>query len=425
MDRMKTQSVLLSDDLTGAMDTGVRLAGSGRSAVVALDPAGMTHMAADLVIVSTESRNMPPEAAYRVVYDNICRILASGRALAYKKVDSTLRGNIGAELEALLNTGEWELIVLSPALPHNGRTVYNGFHYLEGKLLTESDLARDPFAPVTSAFIPDILAVQTRYKAGVVSLEDLREGKLADRINELYATGCRIAVVDAQSEQDLFLTAAALEKLGLRVLPCGSAGLFSALYGNNPWRIGARPLAAKQQDRCLPLLVVSGSPAWRSKLQIKRAAACGVELLRAEPGMGPEMLAEQAGRRLNEGRSLILDGAGEGKEEIGRQYEGKRQQLQHDSHKIQSLLAETVDILVKKQAFCGLFIFGGDTAVSLCRKLQAEGIRIAGEIEPGVPCGVLQGGECAGLPIATKAGGFGTDGVILQAIDYFQGGNQQ
>ena len=108
-----TKLLIVADDLTGGLDTGVQFARQGIKVrvVVNPDPAGdWTHNAAQVLVAVSESRHMMPEDAYETVY----RIISAGRQAGipyfYKKTDSALRGNIGAELDAALKASGAEVL---------------------------------------------------------------------------------------------------------------------------------------------------------------------------------------------------------------------------------------------------------------------------------------------------------------------------
>ena len=169
---------IIGDDLTGCMDTGVLFVKRWSRVSVVFDKCLIEEMTQhnDVVIIDTESRNIAADKAYPIVREFAERLEKSGSELVYKKIDSTLRGNIGRELEAILDEGVFEMIAFVPALPLNGRTTVNGYHYLNGRLLMESDLASDPFSPVDSSYIPDIIKKQAMTKTAVIELRDIRGG---------------------------------------------------------------------------------------------------------------------------------------------------------------------------------------------------------------------------------------------------------
>ena len=68
----------------------------------------------------------------------------------------------------------------------------------------------------------------------------------------------------------------------------------------------------------------------------------------------------------------------------------------------------------------GLVLTGGDIALSCCSLLSADGISVIREVAPGIPVGVLKGGQCSGLKVVTKAGAFGAEDALCKAVDCFK-----
>jgi D-threonate/D-erythronate kinase len=420
------KTAVLSDDLTGAMEAGVQLVKKGLTAGVILDTDSMDKLDffCDAVVLNTDSRNISPEAAYKKVRRCVDDIKTAGGIPEYKKVDSTLRGNIGSELEAVLESTGCNMIIFVPALPYNGRTTKNGYHYLNGRLLTESDLSADPFSPVSSACISERLTNQTTLQIGQIYLDSLRSGvnDIVKKLNELHTSGNRIVIVDAENEKDLEDIAQAIGESPLKLMPCGSAGLLAHLRGTGEMQQDEkeRQVRVNRKD---PVLIMSGSPARASKLQIHRAGTQGmnVTLFDLFQNESIEKVKQKAIEILRNGQDLIIDGAGTGKSEISEAYRGNKELMLADSCRIQARLGALVESILNEVSLSGMMILGGETAVNVCKNLGAYAIEIKGEVEPLVPLGLLVGGTCGRMPVVTKAGGFGSEDIILKAIEFIKG----
>ncbi len=435
MDRCKKDSekclILIADDLTGAMDTGVFLSDIYSKVSVLFDKDFISEESkqSDAIIIDTESRNIEPEKAYSVLKEYLLQIKDANSNIIYKKVDSTLRGNIGPELEAVLSQDDVDLLLFVPALPANGRTTLNGFHYLNGKLLTESDLASDPFSPISSAYIPEIIKEKSSIKVSKIEINEIRKGKehILQIIDNIYKSGGKVVVADAETDDDLTLIVSAIDSTSYNVLPCGSAGLFSKIFEKAP-KISAYNTNIQKSDK--PVVVISGSPAQVSKLQIEQAERQGEYILRLDDeaitSEKKNAIAElkRAGilikAALKEGRNVVIDAAGTGKRELGDKYKGKPEELKEASRKVQDSIKCILEEVIIDAEISGIMIFGGDTAINICKNLNTKALRILGEIEPLVPYGVFEGGNLNGVFVSTKAGGFGSDNIIGNAIDFFR-----
>ena len=150
-------AVVVADDLTGATDTGLQFSKIGLRTKVYFDPpllpgSGDVIVDYDRVPLPSDRRGAPAEslqAGARVRTWNVRHI--------YKKIDSTMRGNIGAELEALANSLDRRLVVLTPAFPANGRTVRNGRVLVNGVNLAASEFANEALSPQRHSRVAQIL----------------------------------------------------------------------------------------------------------------------------------------------------------------------------------------------------------------------------------------------------------------------------
>lgn len=165
-----TRAAVLADDATGALEIGALFAKAGVAASVSLD-ADRKVFGGEALVVDTETRHLPPgEARQRLV--KASRLLRT--AQLYKKTDSTLRGNIGAELDALLQAYPSKMVLYVPAYPSLGRTVVNGVLLVDGRPVAQTEFAADPENPVRESHIPTLLEQQTsrpivRWPGGTMS----------------------------------------------------------------------------------------------------------------------------------------------------------------------------------------------------------------------------------------------------------------
>lgn len=134
--------LIIADDFTGALDTGVQFAAYGAATrVMVKDQVDFASCDAQVLVVDTETRHLPPEKAYQIVEELTRAACRAGIRYIYKKTDSALRGNIGAELAAVLQASNNRQLPFLPAFPQNGRTTRDGIHYVDGVPVTESPSA--------------------------------------------------------------------------------------------------------------------------------------------------------------------------------------------------------------------------------------------------------------------------------------------
>ena len=222
---------------------------------------------------------------------------------------------------------------------------------------------------------------------------------------------------DSVTDQDLLTLAKSISLLDHTFIACGSAGFFEALLHKIDDE--KSPFVTMSQ---MPVLTVSGSPAKVSRGQIKKAVDKGIKCLRIEIGedINNRLLDEAAGY-LKKGIDLIIDAAGAGKNEIALNYAGNTDLMEKDAYVIKETLADFVSGLLKKGICFSLMVFGGDTAHAVFRKLGASQILITDQIEPLVPVGVMDTDIYKKQIVITKAGGFGSEDIIMKTIKNLRG----
>jgi uncharacterized protein YgbK (DUF1537 family) len=339
--------------------------------------------------------------------------------MVYKKIDSTLRGNLGAELEALLEVFPSPLAVLTPAFPPAGRAVRDGVVTVRGTPVHRTSIGTDPVSPVRESHLPTLLQGQLRRPVYALSLAQLRgsPGRLATTIKGWCAAGAGVMVADAETPQDLRRLARLILREGLPVA-AGSAGLALALSELLRWR---RARAACPPRGGAPVLLVVGSPnpvSLEQIAQVERKGTCIVAAIMRELLAGRERFQRELARIT----AKAVAGVGEGRDVMVTLEQGRRRHLlPSGSGTLAEALAEAASRVVREAEPAGLILCGGDIAIAACHALGAHGVELVGEVEPGLPWGRLVGGALDGLPTATKAGGFGSPRALVRAIRFLAG----
>ena len=251
---------VIADDLTGAADTGVQFVHAGYRTAVFFRATEVIEDNLDAVVFDTDSRAMPAGFAAKRVVD--AAHAAREARTVYKKLDSTLRGNVAAELAAALGGARRERVVVAPAFPAAGRTTVGGIQRVHGVPVDETEIANDPNTPVREAHIPSLLA-DAFSSVGLLSVEDLADPDLIRRALEDYE--CVIA--DAERDADLESIVRAVPDPA-SVLWAGSAGLALALGSVYPGPCAGT--AGVQRTQVRPVLVVVGSLSGVAREQVRR-----------------------------------------------------------------------------------------------------------------------------------------------------------
>lgn len=417
----KNRFLIIADDLTGGADTGAKFAERGFDTfLVSVREGGgplrlSTQADSEVLVVNTDTRGSGPDEAYRRVS---CVLETLGRTrypVIYKKIDSTLRGNLGREIDALLAGAENRLAFLAPSFPEQGRVVVGGMLLVDGKPLALVEVPQDREGGRES-YVRQILEAQTALRSAVVPLDAVAAGHetLSGAVDAARDSGAEILIFDAVRRADLTHVARAAFGAGEGGLPLfvGSAGLAEEVAGLLAGRREAA-LAAAHPEALRPLsrvLMVCGS-----KSMVTRAQAGHAERLEgvrsfelpsdridgnaATVDSMSGTLGLEVASALTEGHVLlkacskVLDGPGV-------------------SERITRHLAEVVRCALDgwkgAAAELGLILTGGATASSVLLALETEGVAIQGEIMGGIARGALVGGPWDGVTVVTKAGGFGS-----------------
>lgn len=168
---------VIADDLTGANATGVLLSKQGFSTATIIQGLSYPSAAYDAICIDTDSRYVSPEEAKRRVKQAVTFMLNHGVKLFCKRIDSTVRGNIGAEIDAVLDVlGEEAVAVVMPSFPASGRITVGGCLLVNGVPLQETDVARDPVSPLTQTYVPDIIVEQSRQSITHIGMDAVLSG---------------------------------------------------------------------------------------------------------------------------------------------------------------------------------------------------------------------------------------------------------
>jgi uncharacterized protein YgbK (DUF1537 family) len=374
---------VLADDLTGAGDAGVQYAHAGLRTRTLAGEWGSTDLAgADVIVVNTASRALGAEEAYAHVRRAAEQVRAAGAEVHYKKIDSTLRGPLGAEIDAVLDASGATLAVVCPAYPANGRVLRRGTLLVEGTPVAQTAAGRDPLAPVQESHLPSLLAAQTRRNVGHIERPGggQRTAHLREALQAQVDGGAGVVVCDAEDEADLeaIALAGAAHEGWLLV---GSAGLA---------RPAARALAARSGRQ---VLLVCGSlhPAARRQMR------------RVQDVWGSQVAVLATAEDVDErvGSTLAVE-----------------------------LLAQEAHAWLLREAPQGLFlagiiVTGGDTLFALLGALGARAVDLEREVAPGLPLGRIVGGPWAGTPLVSKAGGFGGEEILVDTVQVLKGSHRE
>jgi uncharacterized protein YgbK (DUF1537 family) len=432
---MTLNALVVADDLTGAMDTGHEFAAGGYPTTVAVGADG-ARPEEGVLVVNTDSRYLPPEeareAVERAVEDAPARTV-------YKKVDSTLRGNLVAEIEGALDASGADVALVAPALPAGGRLTACGYHLVEGALVTDTAAGQDPDRPVTSAHLPTLLGGGT-HAVGHVGVETVASG--ADAVADaVRGAGGAVLACDAVHDHHLAALGRGARRTEREVVYVGSAGLAGAIElpdDPDPGTTvgGERALAADDPEptaggaRVLGI-AGSASPTTLDQLQaVEDERIVGLDGARA--AVDPASAADDAVARAfevfdEEGTVVVASVLREG--DVDRTLRAGRD-AGVDPATVRERVAESLAMVAtrawERDPPDGLFVTGGAVAGRVFDALGATGVRLTGEaVEVGVPVGRVLDGTARGTRVVTKAGAFGSERTIAKCLTRLEGSDDR
>ena len=386
-----TRWAIIADDLTGAADAAAAYGPTHTSSVM-LD-VGSTWPEAEILSINTESRYLAAEEAAAAVTSAVGRALEQDRRV-FKKIDSLLRGNVGAEVAAALATATQGrgrgLAIAAPAFPATGRTTLRGIVHVGGRQNIEGRFGGD----VGGALAAGGLTVEVL--AGEVGRtpEDL-----AAHLRDVQERGIDAVVLDASSDQDLQAIAAAADLLDFPALLVGSGGLAAHIASRDEGT--ARNAQLRHVSRTLTVI---GSYSSLARQQTEALVAAGAEHITLDHTAleGPAVARLVAEAMTRNDVVLTPDPMG-------------------TVDKAQALVV--AEALARATAggigHCdALVMTGGETATAVLKALGAGSFTVLGEIEPGVVMSLLP----EPLPLlVTKAGAFGDAGTLARTIQFLTG----
>lgn len=413
--------IILADDFTGALDNGVQFAGCGVSTrVVVGQDADLSTGDATVLVVDTETRHLPADEAAAIIRDLTQRAIDAGVSCIYKKTDSALRGNVGAELAALLEASGCRQLPFLPAFPQIGRITKEGVHYIDGVPVTESPFGVDPFEPVRHANVVDLIASQTGTPVHSYPVLTARAS---------VPTEDGILVFDAESAEDLQSTAHAIMTITEqpRIL-AGCAGFASVL----PEILGIQGEPKEMPQLDPRLLVLCGSVNKITINQLDVAEQAGFSRLRLTPEQklqsgywaGKEGITAlaQIERMLSRNDHCIIEtndrirpGVAKNKETADyADYLGLS--LEELRVRISSSMGEMLDELFDTPSIGTILMTGGDTLLQCMQHIGIPELEPVCELEKGI---VLARFPYKGRDryVITKSGGFGQPDLLVRLAE--------
>nr|AGU11645.1 Protein of unknown function, DUF1537 [uncultured organism] len=429
---------VLADDFTGATDIAGFLVSAGMTTVQFTSPEDLpAHLdeRVDAAVISLKTRSIAPEEAVAQSLKALSALTSHGAEQIIFKYcstfDSTAEGNIGPVTDALLDAMGEDFTVLAPALPVNGRTVYQGHLFVHDQPLDESGMRDHPVTPMTDSSLVRLMQAQAQGRAVVVPYATVEAGPEAVReaLTEARSSGVRYAVPDTVEMRHLETLGAALTRMPLVTGGSGigyglARALTQARVEAEHDSSEARSAAAEWRFSPGPAVVLSGSSSQMTNAQViayrEHAAAAALEIsaVLADPaGYCAEVLAwVQEHQRPEELAPLVYATASADQVRAAQQKHGA-QELSAAIEDFFSRLARAL----REQGTRRFIVAGGETSGAVTQGLGVRGFEVGPQIAPGVPwtrtlpdlLPETTGAET--LDLALKSGNFGAEDFFSAA----------
>ncbi len=403
--------LVIADDFTGAMDTGVQFKAKGSLIQIAsakrIDSLIKSDRDLQVLIVDAETRHMTAQDAYQTVYQIVQCATEAGVPCIYKKTDSGLRGNIGSELTAALNASGNKQLHFIPAFPLINRITVNGVHYIDGKPVAQSVFGKDPFEPVHSSQVKEIIRSQSSVHTHL----------MGSTVPDILPQG--ILVYDSATDENLKQIAQTLKRRGELNLLAGCAGFASVL----PDLLDLDRLEPQFPPIPQKLLVICGSvnPITLRQLdEVQQAGALRIQLT-PEQKLDDSWLTSPNGLQVTSEWMTQLKDAPLAIVEGNQTEEGDATQrcaarMGMDLEQVRAQISRTMGGVLERFLSLGLdatvLVTGGDTLLAFLQRVGQDKLIPLGELAPGVVLSQIEYRRKK-YAILSKSGGFGSDRLLL------------
>ena len=401
--------LIIADDITGSLDTGAKFSARGLSTeIFGIEDfeQKLNKCTSDVAVINSETRHVTEGEAYKTVFSIVTVALKMRIPVILKKIDSVLRGHIGAELEAASDASGGKDVFLIPAYPDQGRTTVGGVQYLNGIPINQSEFSEDKLNPVTESNISKIIARESDIK--VISL------KASDPPKEL---GNSVVILDALTAEDIRRNVR--ECLSFSDKPLifsGCAGVAMELAAAFSEKTCDIPFV---EDHSLAVICGSCSPVTLNQLDFAEVKGCkrvSFEISELISDVKPDSYrkkTEQIRNICNDGNTIIID--------ISRRTAEKAPET--DRPQISPQIVDGLSDVVSEceDALSGytFLITGGDTLSAYMRKSWCSRIELIGEMFPGVVISRFSFEPSRKVKnIISKSGGYGSENIVIKCANF-------
>ncbi|USF30991.1 four-carbon acid sugar kinase family protein [Clostridium sp. MD294] len=410
--------LIITDDFTGALDTGIQFTKQGVKIQIAVEqnPENISvSKNTQVLVIDLETRPLAARQAYNIVKNVM--IWAKNKRIdyIYKKTDSALRGNVGAELKAVTDVYE-QCIYFIPAFPKIGRITKNGKHYIDNVPLSETAFAKDPFEPVIHSHIKDIITKEYQNIKVCCVQKQMNTSEYLHKINQ------GVVVFDAETEQDMKNRLYELNQSNQLKLLAGCAGLAEFL----PDILELKGTIEINYEKKKGIYVACGSLNPITKNQMEYACQNGFKRvnLSANQKLSLEYYDTEEGKQFlnnlenicKNHKCVIVDTFDIKQHETEKLAQQKGMSKEDVRFAIAKCHGKIVKHMLQQGMDYTIFMTGGDTLMGLMKNLENTELTPVCEISQGVVLSILKWNEKK-LQVISKSGGFGNQDVFLKTAE--------
>lgn len=412
---------VIADDFTGGTDIAGFLVENGMRTIQLNGTPSSDHpIDVDAVVISLKSRSCPVEDAVSDSINALRWLKTIGCKQYYFKYcstfDSTPTGNIGPVTDALLDELDEKFTIVCPALPVNGRKVFNGHLFVMGELLSDSGMRYHPVNPMKDSNLIRLMDLQSSGETGLVSYATIEQGaeQVVDEYKRLAREGKRYAVVDAFRSEHLAVLGESVRNM---TMVTGGSGLAFGIARN--WAEQLSDQADAKKAGC-PVagktVILSGSCSQMTNLQVQNyhgtapSYALDVESCLHEQNYA-EQICHWVMQNLDGKQAPMVYATTDAKT---LQETQKTFGVEMSSQAIEQLYGKLA-VMLKGRGVKNFIIAGGETSGTITQSLEVSGFQIGPQIAPGVPWVKSLDGN---LSLALKSGNFGDPHFFTTAQEF-------
>lgn len=435
---------VVADDFTGTASAGMMMAKASVKTGLFLNAETMfgndETKELEAIYVSTSSRSLPPNEAYEEVKKATLALKKTGVQYFSKKIDTTMRGGIGYEVDAMLDVlGGDTVAIMVTSMPPSKRICVGGYSIIDSVILNETSVAQDVKTPVTECYVPSIIRKQTRRKVDLIPITVIQRGNeaLKKALTESREAGTQFFILDAVSMAHEETIAKACVELGWNILAVDPGAFTMKLAVARGIANESEPAQKGEEElaKGKTVLIIAGSANPYTKKQMEILLQTEPEAVRISVSPN-RLLGDDEEHNLevsqtiaklqdnlnkpNAPKVLLVETAlHDSLVNLKEEDERHGYEQGESSARINRGLAEIANVILHDfgcERIAGLLLTGGDTMESVCKMIGTTYIRAIDNIVPQIDVGRLAGSYDS-MPVVVKGGFCGYDEVGIDIVN--------